>query len=104
MRRRRLLVVTRTERLLFHSVKAVRQRLKELPVFCGKAVRELGNLHLVLHQLLDGAGVFVVALKVFVPDPRASAHCFGLPTNEVDDFQLLLLRSSNLVRHLVDRA
>jgi hypothetical protein len=47
-RRRRLGVVTRTERLLFHGVQAVRQCLKEASVLCGKAVGELGNLHLAL--------------------------------------------------------
>jgi hypothetical protein len=45
-RRRRLVVVVRTERLLFHGVQAIRQRLEELPVLCGKAVDKLGNLHL----------------------------------------------------------
>ena len=47
-RRRRLLVVIRTERLLFHGVEAIGERLEKLPVLCGKAVGKLRNLHLAL--------------------------------------------------------
>ena len=47
-RRRRLLVVVRTERLLLHGVEAVRERLEELSVLCGRAVSKLRNLHLAL--------------------------------------------------------
>jgi hypothetical protein len=63
-RRRRLVVVVRTERLLLHGVEAVRERLEELPILCGKTVGELRDLHLTLQQLLDGGGVLVVAVDV----------------------------------------
>ncbi len=101
-RRRRLLVVIRTERLLFDGVHAIRQCLEELPVLCRKAVDKLGNLHLGLRQLLDGADVFVVALNVPVPDLLASACCRRLPADKVDDFQLLFLHPFNLLGQLVE--
>ena len=43
-----LLVVIRTERLPLHGVEAIRERLEELPVLCGKAVGKLRNLYLAL--------------------------------------------------------
>ena len=65
-RRRRLLVVVRTERLLFHGVEAIRERLEELTVLWGNAVGKFRDLHLALQQLLDGGSVFVVAVDVVV--------------------------------------
>lgn len=49
-RRRRLLVVVRTERLLLHGVEAVRESLEELRVLCGKGVSKLRDLHLALRK------------------------------------------------------
>ena len=66
-------------------------------MFCRKAVDKLGSLHLGLRQLLDGAGVLVVALNVPVPDLLASAYCLRLPADKVDDFQLLFLHPPNLL-------
>ena len=47
-RSRWLLVVIRTERLLFQGVEAIRERLEVLPVLRGEALGKLRNLHLAL--------------------------------------------------------
>jgi len=47
-RRRWLLVIIRTERLLLRGIEAIRERIEELPVLCGKAASKLRNLHLAL--------------------------------------------------------
>src|SRR5208283_441957 len=78
-RRRRLLVVVRTERLLFHGVEAIRERLEELTVLRGEAVGKLRDLRLALQQLLDCGGVLVVAVDVVVSylhnEVRERFHC-----------------------------
>src|SRR5208282_750402 len=88
-RRRWLLVTIWTERLLFHDVEAIRERLEELPVLRGKAVGKLRNLHLAPQYLLDSGGVFAVALDAVVPhlrnEVRECFDCCRLLTKEGHD-------------------
>ena len=63
---------------------------------CGKAVGKFRDLRLALQQLLDGGGVFVVAVDVVVSylrnEVRERFRCRRLLTKNGHDLVLLFLR------------